>query len=141
MSTDTTTVRWFDARAAAAAASETAGPFLSLATPADGDEIDAARLGVAMGSIQHGSDRAQIDMLAADLAIANDKVRKLVVRGFREHGRGWSAAADLLLAAAQGQSLDVVAFAQREAAEMKEKARMAEVAAIAADKPQGGINV
>lgn len=140
MSTDTTTgVRWFDARVAAAKASEDAGPFLNLATPPD--EITAAQLGVAMASIQHGSDRAQIDMLAADLAIANDKVRKLVVRGFREHGRGWSAAADLLLAAAQGQSLDVVAFAQREAAEMKEKARMAEVAAIVADKPQGGINV
>lgn len=136
MSTDTTTgVRWFGVRKAAAEASEKAGPFPGIATPPN--EAEAAQLGIAMASIQHGSDRAQIDMYANDLAIANDKVRKLTVRAFREHGRGWSAAADLLLAAAQGQSLELVAFAQREAAEMKEKARMAEVAATVAEGGKG----
>lgn len=61
MSTDTT-VRWFDARVAAAEASEAAGPFPGLRSLSAADEAECERAGDLGAAVQRASHRIAAEM-------------------------------------------------------------------------------
>lgn len=131
MSTDTTTppALWFTAADRAAMAN--GGPL-----PVD-PTSSAIREAAKWSAYQRDQLKAELDSQIVDLernlAIAQDQNHRLIARGFREHGRGWSAAADLLIAASCGASPEVVGFALRIAGEMRGNASVAEAAAIISD--------